>query len=385
MVGGRDYAASQVNLALGRQGGGSGRQPGSAFKPFALAAAVQAGISPLSRFPAPDKVVIPGADDGADWMVSNYADGGRSVALDLLEATKDSSNTVYAQLVTEVGPQPVADLARQMGITAELPAVPALVLGTAEVSVLDMASAYSTLANRGWHVTPQSIVRIEDAEGHTVWEPTLDSRPVLRESEADQVTAALRGVIGDGTGTRAAIHIDAAGKTGTTEDARDAWFVGYTCNLTTAVWMGFTGREGEVVAPMKGILGLKEVTGGSLPATMWSTYMDGATEGVEDCDLTPTGVEYGGRVLGADLPLGVAQPSSADPSTPDSTSTSSTAPTPVGAAVDGSGSGADGATSTTAEPTSPLGPGTVESTTTTSAGAGGDTTGLGPGSPSGVG
>jgi penicillin-binding protein 1A len=325
MVGGRDYAVSQVNLALGRQGGGSGRQAGSAFKPFALAAAVQAGISPLSRFPAPDKVVVPEGDNGADWVVSNYADGGRSAALDLLDATKDSSNTVYAQLMTTVGAQRVADLARQMGVTADLPAVPALVLGTAEVSVLDMASAFSTLANRGWHVTPQSIVRIEDAEGHTVWEPAIDSRPVLREQEADQVTAALRGVIGDGTGTNAAIHLDAAGKTGTTEDARDAWFVGYTCNLTTAVWMGFTGREGQVVAPMKGILGLKEVTGGSLPASMWSAYMDAATDSVQDCDLTPTGVEYSGRVLNGDLATGAVQPSApAEPVTPpDGTTTSS--------------------------------------------------------------
>ena len=238
--------------------------------------------------------------------------------------------------MSTVGPQRVADLARQMGVTADLPAVPALVLGVAEVSVLDMASAFSTLANRGWHVTPQSIVRIEDAEGHTVWEPVPDSRPVLREQEADQVTATLRGVIGDGTGTKAAIHLDAAGKTGTTEDARDAWFVGYTCNLTTAVWMGFTGREGQVVAPMKGILGLKEVTGGSVPATMWSTYMDAATEGVQECDLTPTGVEYGGRVLNAELATGPVRASTpADPGAADATtSTSTSAPT---SADDGSG------------------------------------------------
>jgi penicillin-binding protein 1A len=333
MVGGRDYASSQVNLALGRQGGGSGRQPGSAFKPFALAAAVQAGISPLSRFPAPDKVTIPGADDGNDWVVGNYADGGGSAALDLLDATKESSNTVFAQLMTELGPERVADLARQMGVTADLPAVPALVLGVAEVSVLDMASAFSTLANRGWHVTPQAIVRIEDAEGHTVWEPPLDSRQVLREQEADQVTAALRGVIAEGTGTRAEIRLDAAGKTGTTEDARDAWFVGYTCNLTTAVWMGFAGREGQVVEPMKGILGLKEVTGGSLPASMWSTYMDAATEGVEECDLTPTAVAYGGRVLNPELSTAPAPPAepvvSAGPST--STTSAEASASPPGA------------------------------------------------------
>jgi len=171
---------------------------------------------------------------------------------------------------------------------------------------------------------------------------------VLREQEADQVTAALRGVIAEGTGTRADIRLDAAGKTGTTEDARDAWFVGYTCNLTTAVWMGYAGREGQVVEPMKGILGLKEVTGGSLPASMWSAYMDAATEGVEECDLTPTTVEYGGRVLNPGL--STSPPPPAEPpvsaGSPTSTTTVGDRPAPPAAA------GSEGAPSATSpEPT----------------------------------
>lgn len=179
LVGGRDYSTLQVNLALGRQGGGSGRQPGSSFKPFTLAAAVQGGISPQSRYPAPSKIIVPNADDGKDWSVSNYADAGGGSSLTLLDATKESSNTVYAQLIMDVGPDKVANLARQMGVTADLKPVPSLVLGTAEVSVLDMASAYSTFANRGWHSSPQAVIRVEDSDGRTLWEPQLDTRQIL--------------------------------------------------------------------------------------------------------------------------------------------------------------------------------------------------------------
>lgn len=115
------------------------------------------------------------------------------------------------------------------------------------------------------------------------------------------MTSALRRVIQGGTGKRATIRLDAAGKTGTTEDARDAWFVGYTCNLTTAVWMGYAGQADEAVQPMRNILGVKEVTGGSVPATMWSQYMDAATDGVQQCDLTPSAVQYTGTILHPEL------------------------------------------------------------------------------------
>ena len=241
----------------------------------------------------------------------NYVDAaGGTTTLDLLQATEESSNTVFAQLISQIGPAKVAEVARQMGISADLPAVPALVLGTAEVSPLDMAAAYSTLANRGWRIGPQAIVRIEDAQGVLVSQPVSTAQQVLPEQAADQVTTALRGVVDDGTGVKAKIHLDAAGKTGTTEDARDAWFVGYTCNLTTAVWMGYPGTAQQPVAPMQGILGVKEVTGGSIPASMWSGYMDRVTADVpaDACDLTPNTVQWSGRILNPDLGTRSAQP-----------------------------------------------------------------------------
>jgi penicillin-binding protein 1A len=402
MVGGRDYGTSQVNLAVGRAGGGSGRQPGSAFKPFALAAAVQAGISPMSRFPAPAKLTVPGADDGKDWVVNNYADAGGASSLTLLDATKESSNTVYAQLMTTVGADKVVDMAHRLGVTADLPAVPALVLGTAEVSVLDMASAYSTFANRGWHTDPQVVVRVDDADGHPLWQPQSPSHQVLPEQQADEITSALRGVIDDGTGTRARIRLDAAGKTGTTEDARDAWFVGYTCNLTTAVWMGYSGEAGQAVQPMKGILGVKEVTGGTLPARMWSSYMDAVTDGVGECDLTPTPVTWTGKVLGRDLPSASStsddssSPSSTVTSSPSSSSTPSTstssAPTsapdssPVPSpspAPSPSGPGSTSSTPTAAASTSPSTSGSSESPS--AGGAFGAPDATGSGGPSGTG
>ncbi len=358
MVGGRNYAASQVNLALGAAGGGSGRQPGSSFKPFVLAQAIRSGISPLSRFNAPDQIIIPGADDGRDWDVKGG--GGNGAAMTLLSATAASSNTVYAQLMMELGAQGWADvaaLAGQMGVTAPLPTVPSLVLGTPEVSVLDMASAYNTFANRGEHVTPQLIVRIEDAQGRTVWEPDIAADRVMDTEVADSVTTALQGVIRDGTGTAAATRLESVGKTGTTEDYRDAWFVGYTCDLTVAVWMGYEGRDGQPVVPMLDVRGEARVTGGTFPARMWASFVDAATEGRAECTL-PTTRTFSGRVLNGQL-------STAPPTTAPAAPVAPTVPATTGTTEPGGTDSAE-ATPTTGAGVDP-GAGT---TTTTVAGAG---------------
>jgi penicillin-binding protein 1A len=304
MVGGRDFGRSQVNLALGAAGGGSGRQPGSTFKAFALAAAVEGGLSARSTFPAPSSIVFEGADDGKNWQVSGG--GSASGRYDLVEALAQSSNTVYAQLMVRTGAAGVVDLARRMGVGATLPAVPSLVLGSGEVSVLDMASSYATFARRGSFVAPRLVTRVENAQGKVLWtEPPYNPTRVLRIETSDAVTTALAAVVEDGTGAGAAIPNAAAGKTGTTEDYRDAWFVGFSCRatgmLTAAVWMGYPGTDGQPVRPMENVNGVARVGGGTFPAEIWSRFMTDATRDTPDCQLPTTDRFPGQRIDVTDL------------------------------------------------------------------------------------
>jgi penicillin-binding protein 1A len=362
MVGGRSFDQSQVNLAVGQAGGGSGRQPGSTFKPFALAATIEAGQSPLSTYPAPSKVVFPGANDGEDWSVSGG--GSPSGSYNLLDALAQSSNTVYAQLMVQLGAPAVVQLAERMGITASLPPVPALVLGSGEVSVLDMASAYSTFANRGAHLDPVLVSRIEDSSGNVLYRSRYEPEAVLQVATADAVTTAMREVIADGTGTNAQIPRDAAGKTGTTEDYRDAWFVGFTCtgpdtNLTAAVWMGYPGTEGQPVASMTDVQGVHNVGGGTFPAKIWSSFMSKVTDGRPECNL-PTTTRFPGErrdvreVQGGTVPAG-GFPTTTTTTAPTTTTalpgaTSTTSPTatgPSGGGPTATTPGADRPTSTT--------------------------------------
>jgi penicillin-binding protein 1A len=272
MVGGRDWSASQVNLATGRAGGGRGRQGGSTFKPFVLAAAVAAGYSVDSVLPAPAELVLPGADDGRDWRVRNY-DGADHGELDLVGATVASVNTVYAQLVTAVGPEKVVATARAMGVRSPLRAVPSIALGTQEVSVLEMADAYLTLANRGVWVEPTVVTEVRDASGNLVERFTPEQRRVLPRAVADVVNHVLRRAVEEGTGRAAAFGRPVAGKTGTTQDYGDAWFIGYTPRLVAAVWMGYP--EGQA-RPMRSVHG-RAVTGGSFPAVIFRRFMSFAT------------------------------------------------------------------------------------------------------------
>ncbi|MGQ0831053.1 MAG: transglycosylase domain-containing protein [Microthrixaceae bacterium] len=345
MIGGRDITTQHVNLALGKQGGGSGRQAGSAFKPFVLAEAMQQGISLSSRFQAPGTLVLPRANAGKDWKVSNYG-GTEQGVLDLVSATRVSSNTAYAQLMLEVGPDAVVELADRMGITADLPNVNSLVLGTGEVSVLDMASGFSTFANRGVHNKPTLIQKIdeahEDGSGVSNVEQVLPSGDVvLTQQEADLVTYCLRQVVAAGTGKAANIGETVAGKTGTTQDNRDAWFVGFTPKLTAAVWMGYVGAPGAEVRFMSSVHG-RAVTGGSFPAEIWAKFMREATKGLDPGKLT-TPTSFPGRPLNPELQL----PTSSTSSTSSTTgSTTTTKPK-----------------TTTTKPTSTTAPTTTESTT----------------------
>ncbi len=274
MVGGRDFTdpspRSKVNLAVGQQGGGSGRQAGSTFKPFVLAALVRDGYTVQSTFPGPPSIILPKANDGKDYSVENFekADFGESV--NLVDATANSVNTVYVQAQLALGAQKVVDLASDAGITSPLEPNASLVLGTEEVSVLELASAYSTFANRGAHVAPRAILEVRRADGTVIdAERTPSSTRVLDRADADVVNHVLRQVMEKGSGTNAKFGKPAAGKTGTTQDFGDAWFVGYTPKLTTAVWMGFPEGNSRKMTSVRGI----KVNGGSFPARIFRRYM----------------------------------------------------------------------------------------------------------------
>ncbi|QXC59849.1 transglycosylase domain-containing protein [Aquihabitans sp. G128] len=270
MMGGTDFKNSKVNLATGKAGGGSGRQPGSTFKMFALAEAVREGYSVESVLPSPPKIEItdPTCLNGEDkWSVR----GGPGGASSLVTATKNSINTVYAQLMLRLGPQKVLQMAHDMGVTADLKPYCSLVLGGGEVSVLDMAAGYSTLANNGVSKSPIVVTRVEFPDGRVVrYAP--DTKEVLTPDQAGRVTYALQQVVAGGTGADANFGHAAAGKTGTTQSNVDGWFVGYTPKLTAAVWMGYPNES----KPMNDVHGIK-VQGGTFPARMWKTFMETVT------------------------------------------------------------------------------------------------------------
>jgi penicillin-binding protein 1A len=224
MVGGRDYNSSKVNLAVGTDGGGGGRQPGSSFKPFTLAEALTQGVPLTTTYNAPATITIPKADNGADYKVGNYADAGLGT-LDLVSATAKSSNTAYVQLANDIGPANIVSMAERLGIESPLKPNLSLTLGTDDVSVLDMASAYSTFARRGEQIDPIFITKVEqvvDGEVRVLSTAPVASDEVMRPGDADQVNWILQQVIRNGTGTSANFGIPAAGKTGTTQDYRDA-------------------------------------------------------------------------------------------------------------------------------------------------------------------
>ena len=279
MVGGKalkpeeeQSAFAKVNFAVGREGGGGGRQPGSAFKPFVLAEAVSEGYSVESAFSSPAKTVFPDANAGEDYTVNNY-DGAAYGTQNLVEATRVSSNTVYAQLAEALGTGEVAEMANRLGISTDIPAGQlSVALGTAEVSVLDMADAYLTFATRGVQVDPQVITAVTDADGRVIDEFGTTRERVLEPDEADIVNFVLQGVVESGTGTRADFGVPLAGKTGTTQANGDAWFVGYTPGLSTAVWMGYPQGQSR---PMDSVHGV-EVTGGSIPADIFRRFMSDA-------------------------------------------------------------------------------------------------------------
>jgi penicillin-binding protein 1A len=264
------------------------RQTGSTFKTFVLAAAVEMGINPDSTYyvSAPftyKPQTVGNCEDGSWWCVHTY-DNSYSGWSSIRSATIRSDNAVYAQLTLDVTPERVADVARRMGVKSPLDVngvyVPAMGLGSIAVSPLDIGSAYATLAAGGVYAEPMAIRRVVLPNGKVDTEAgwgVPKRRRAISEGTAAIVTRILEQNIQYGTGTRANISRPAAGKTGTNEEHADAWFAGYTPDLATTVWVGYT--RGEI--PMESVHGIA-VAGGTFPAEIWRIYMEDALEGVPE-------------------------------------------------------------------------------------------------------
>jgi penicillin-binding protein 1A len=281
MVGGRDFFApkkedryAKVNLATGD--GGTGRQAGSAFKTFTLAAAVEKGISLRSTFNGPGRVLIKDPrcmGPTGLWQPGNYSDSGAGT-MDLVGATASSVNTIYAQLVVKVGPERVVDIARRLGIQSPMEAVCSITLGVEEVTPLDMVHAYATLASGGVRMPLTPVRLIRTTAGEIVYRHKAKGKRVMDANDAWQVVHALRSVVCCGTGTAANFGPPIFGKTGTTDDHTDAWFCGGTVVLVTCVHVGYP----QAKIPMEGLHGIN-VTGGSYPARIWHDFMAAALGG----------------------------------------------------------------------------------------------------------
>ncbi|MGQ0678128.1 MAG: transglycosylase domain-containing protein [Actinomycetota bacterium] len=287
LVGGRGYDDERFNLAIQAR-----RQPGSSFKPFVLVSALESGMLPTTPFDGPATICL--AQWRPDCEVSNFDSTGFG-NITLEKATVNSVNTVYAQVILKLGPKEVVEVTERMGIPGpawlpprsgcvktqadacrtEIEPVPALTLGSEEATPLEMASAFGTLANRGEYREPKVVTKVTDSAGTVLEEGPSKPEQALDQQIADNATRILQGVITGGTGTRADIGRPAAGKTGTAQDFQNAWFVGYTPELSTSVWLGYR----EANRPLLRVRGLERVTGGTIPAQIWAAFMKPALDG----------------------------------------------------------------------------------------------------------
>ncbi|PLX39051.1 MAG: penicillin-binding protein [Hyphomicrobiales bacterium] len=261
MVGGLDYGASQFNRATDAL-----RQPGSSFKPFVYMTAFMNGFSA-------DSVIVDGPVRIGRWSPRNY---GRSYRgrVTLTTALVRSINTIPVKLSLKIGRDKIIDTAYRMGIRSELRNDKSLPLGTSEVRVIDMAAAYAAFANGGRLALPYAATEIYSSDGDLIWKRSRDGpkpQQILPPDKVVEINKILNQVVEAGTGRRARLDgIRAAGKTGTTQAYRDAWFVGFTGNFSTAVWFGNDNFSGT-----------RRMTGGSLPAMTWQNYMTFAHSNVK--------------------------------------------------------------------------------------------------------
>jgi membrane peptidoglycan carboxypeptidase len=290
MLGDRDED-SQFSLVTQGQ-----RQPGSSFKPFALIAALEQGIDPNTKYVSEKKEyeVDVGLDKPEKWVVENY-DGIVRGEISLKEALWWSDNTVFADLAMNAdgrgltnGPEKIADVARRCGITAELPEhpKPSIVLGAYEVSPLDMASAYATIANGGRRVEPTAISKVVSNEGQKdekvlyVAPDHPEGKQVIDEDIAHKATEIMIGDVTDGIAKQASLgDRPVAGKTGTSENFFDAWFIGFTPQLVTGTWMGYAEGGQTLEYVLDYARKLHHLSGGVTPAEIWKTYTKEVLQG----------------------------------------------------------------------------------------------------------
>jgi penicillin-binding protein 1A len=278
MVGGRDYGASQFNRATDAY-----RQPGSSFKPYVYTTALLNGFKPTS-------IVVDGPVCIGNWCPQNYGHS-YSGAVTLTQAITRSINVVPVKLSIALGGKAgpkegrrkIVEVARRFGIKAPLPDTPSLPIGADEVTVIEHAVAYATFPNKGRAVTPHSVLEVRTGAGDLVWRWDRDGpkpKQAIPASVAADMAGMMSHVVSEGTARRAAMDgIPTAGKTGTTNSYRDAWFVGYTGNFTCAVWFG-----NDDYSPTN------RMTGGSLPAQTWHNIMSVAHQGIEIRELPGVGM-----------------------------------------------------------------------------------------------
>ncbi|MEU0397438.1 transglycosylase domain-containing protein [Streptomyces sp. NPDC006208] len=298
-----------LNLAVDNKMGGTtyGFQVGSTFKPITAAAALEKGLSPAQTFATPWKITLPmnsftncsGSPAGSGtWPVQNELQS-EAGSWDMTSALGKSINTYFASLEQMAGLCETVEMAKKMGYKTgdgkKIGEDPSITLGAEESTPLSMAATYATFANRGTYCSPVAIESIADPNGKSLPVPKTSCSQAMSEQTADTINQMLKGVVEDGTGTAAGLSDrDNAGKTGTTNDRKDAWFVGYTPNLSTAVWVG--DDIGEKTSMFRITIGgqyYDKVCGGCLPGPIWKIAMSGALDASETPSFNPVSVPRG--------------------------------------------------------------------------------------------
>ena len=260
LVGGRDFDDSKFNRAVQAL-----RQPGSTFKPFVYAAAIQNG-RPLSYVLDDAPLAVP-MGDGTEWRPGNFEGDGSGGKVTMRQALYQSINIPTIRLGMELGETSVIDMARKFGLSTNIPPYPSIFIGSADVYPIEMVAAYSAFATLGTRAVPQAIVRVESNKGEILWEPEVTRVPVMSNEEAWLMVSAMKDVVRRGTAARyvgAQFSKPAAGKTGTTNNGTDVWFIGYTTDLVAGVWMGFDKPQ-----TIK-----SNAQGGHLAAPAWTAFMN---------------------------------------------------------------------------------------------------------------